>query len=204
MFRIPGIRVHDALESLFTFEWNPRSRCPGIPRSMLETVVRRAFRRTERLFALDAPVATAFPGSRPVESVPNDVPGAGFSLRTTFGVETAQTFHSRAPCRRKNYVRRNQAQTLAHRLVRAWPATLDCGSTVWRRCCSGRGWKVKRDIPLIRLSFRAKPCRIAPRGKGKGQAAHVVREGTARPLSPAGSVPDAPCTRACARAPGLN
>ena len=30
--------------------------------SMLETVVRRAFRRRERLFALDAPVATAFPG----------------------------------------------------------------------------------------------------------------------------------------------
>ena len=34
MFRIPGIRVHDALESLFTFEWNPRSRCPGIPTPM--------------------------------------------------------------------------------------------------------------------------------------------------------------------------
>ena len=31
MFMIPGIRVHDALESLFTFEWNPRSRCRGIP-----------------------------------------------------------------------------------------------------------------------------------------------------------------------------
>ena len=25
-----GIRVHDALEWLFTFGWNPRSRCPGI------------------------------------------------------------------------------------------------------------------------------------------------------------------------------
>ena len=59
--------------------------------SMLETVVRRAFRRRERLFALDAPIATAFPGSRPVESVPNDVP-ADFYVRTTFGVETAQTF----------------------------------------------------------------------------------------------------------------
>ena len=104
--------------------------------SMLETVVRRAFRRRERLFALDAPVATAFRGSRPVESVPNDVPGADFFMRTTFGVETAQTFHSRGPCRRKNYVRRNQAQTLARRLVRAWPPTLDCGSTI----NSVKGW----------------------------------------------------------------
>ena len=105
---------------------------------MLETVVRRAFRRRERLFALDAPVATAFPGSRPVESVPNDVPGADFFMRTTFGVETAQTFHSRGPCRRKNYVRRNQAQTLARRLVRAWPPTLDCGSTLGEGEAFGR------------------------------------------------------------------
>jgi hypothetical protein len=31
MFTIPGIRVHDALEWMFTFGWNLRSRCPGIP-----------------------------------------------------------------------------------------------------------------------------------------------------------------------------
>ena len=31
MFTIPGIRVHDALEWLFTFGWNQRSPCPGIP-----------------------------------------------------------------------------------------------------------------------------------------------------------------------------
>ena len=30
MFTIPGIRVHDALEWMFTFGWNLRSRCPGI------------------------------------------------------------------------------------------------------------------------------------------------------------------------------
>ena len=31
MFTLPGIHIQDALESLFTFEWNPRSRCRGIP-----------------------------------------------------------------------------------------------------------------------------------------------------------------------------
>ena len=30
MFTIPGIRVHDALEWMFTFGWNLRSRCPRI------------------------------------------------------------------------------------------------------------------------------------------------------------------------------
>ncbi len=30
MFTIPGIRVHGALEWMFTFGWNLRSRCPGI------------------------------------------------------------------------------------------------------------------------------------------------------------------------------
>ncbi len=29
-FTLPGIRVHDALEWMFTFGWNLRSRCPGI------------------------------------------------------------------------------------------------------------------------------------------------------------------------------
>ena len=57
--------------------------------SMLETVVRRAFRRRERLFALDAPVATAFAGSRSVESVPNDVPGLNFPMERTCGIETS-------------------------------------------------------------------------------------------------------------------
>ena len=30
VFTFPGIRVHDALEWMFTFGWNLRSRCPGI------------------------------------------------------------------------------------------------------------------------------------------------------------------------------
>ena len=34
MFTIPGIRVHDALEWMFTFGWNLRSRCPGICASL--------------------------------------------------------------------------------------------------------------------------------------------------------------------------
>ncbi len=35
MFTIPGIRVHDALEWMFTFGWNLRSRCPGIRNSLV-------------------------------------------------------------------------------------------------------------------------------------------------------------------------
>ena len=30
VFTFPGIDVHDALEWMFTFGWNLRSRCPGI------------------------------------------------------------------------------------------------------------------------------------------------------------------------------
>ena len=29
-FTLPGIRVHLALERVFTFGWNPCSHCPGI------------------------------------------------------------------------------------------------------------------------------------------------------------------------------
>ncbi len=63
--------------------------------SMLETLllVGRASRRRERLFALDAPVSTAFPGPRSVESVADDASGTGFSMQRTLGVETAQLLH---------------------------------------------------------------------------------------------------------------
>ncbi len=56
---------------------------------MLETVVGRAFRRRERHSALDAPVSTAFPGFRPVETVADDASGADFSAQRTLGIETA-------------------------------------------------------------------------------------------------------------------
>ena len=61
--------------------------------SMLETVVGRAFRRRERLSALAAPVSTAFPGSRSVESVVNNASGTDFSIRRTCGIETPAILH---------------------------------------------------------------------------------------------------------------
>ena len=36
-FTLPGIRVHDALEWMFTFGWNLRSRCPGIRKHEADT-----------------------------------------------------------------------------------------------------------------------------------------------------------------------
>ena len=57
--------------------------------SMLETVVRRAFGRRERLCAPDAPVSTPFPGSRSVEAVADDVPGTDSSVERTCGIETS-------------------------------------------------------------------------------------------------------------------
>ena len=57
--------------------------------SMLETVVGRAFRRRERLSALAAPVSTAFPGPRSVESVVNNASGTDCSIRRTCGIETS-------------------------------------------------------------------------------------------------------------------
>ena len=98
--------------------------------SMLETVVGRAFRRSERLSALDAPVSTAFPGPRSVETVADDAPGTDFSVQRTLGVETAELLHFAGPCRRKNCVFRNRAQTLPRTPVRRRPPTLDSGSTL--------------------------------------------------------------------------
>ena len=97
--------------------------------SILETVVGRAFRRRERLSALDAPVSTAFPGPRSVETVADDAPGTDFSVQRTLGVETAELLHFAGPCRRKNCVFRNRAQTLPRTPVRRRPPTLDSGST---------------------------------------------------------------------------
>ena len=97
--------------------------------SMLETVVGRAFRRRERLSALDAPVSTAFPRPRSVETVADDASGTDFSVQRTLGVETAELLHFAGPCRRKNCVFRNRAQTLPRTWVRRRPPTLDCGST---------------------------------------------------------------------------
>ena len=56
--------------------------------SMLESVVGRALSRRERLSAPDAPVSTAFPGSRSVETVADDVPGTDSSVECTCGIET--------------------------------------------------------------------------------------------------------------------
>ena len=39
-FTLPGIRVHDALEWMFTFGWNLCSRCPGIRTSSFRTLLR--------------------------------------------------------------------------------------------------------------------------------------------------------------------
>ena len=61
--------------------------------SMLETVVGRAFRRRERLAALAAPVSTAFPGPRSVESVVNNASGTDCSIRRTCGIETSAILH---------------------------------------------------------------------------------------------------------------
>ncbi len=61
--------------------------------SMLETVVGRAFRRRERLSALAAPVSTAFPGPRSVESVVNNASGTDCSIRRTCGIETSAILH---------------------------------------------------------------------------------------------------------------
>ena len=96
---------------------------------MLETVVRRALCRRERLSTPDAAVSTAPPGPCSVETVPDDVSGTDFSMQRTLGVETAQLGQFAWPCRRKNCVVRNQAQTLARERVRGWLPTLDRGST---------------------------------------------------------------------------
>jgi len=60
---------------------------------MLETVVQRAFCRRERLSAPDAPVSTAFPGPRSVESVMDDANSTDFSVQRTFLVWAAETLH---------------------------------------------------------------------------------------------------------------
>ena len=39
--------------------------------------------------ARDAPISTAFPGSRPVETVADDVPGTDASMDRAFGIETS-------------------------------------------------------------------------------------------------------------------
>ncbi len=56
---------------------------------MLETVVRRALCRRERLSTPDAPVSTAFPGPRSVESVADDASGTDSSVEHTSGIETS-------------------------------------------------------------------------------------------------------------------
>ncbi len=58
-----------------------------------DAVVGRAFRRRERLSALAAPVSTAFPGPRSVESVVNNASGTDFSIRRTCGIETSAILH---------------------------------------------------------------------------------------------------------------
>ena len=138
--------------------------------SMLETVVGRAFRRRERLSALDAPVSTAFPRPRSVETVADDAPGTDFSVQRTLGVETAELLHFAGPCRRKNCVFRNRAQTLPRTWVRRRPPTLDRGSTLepgdhimtwgdaepaYRYCHAmtdeeGRSWRHGRGLPGAR------------------------------------------------------
>ena len=52
-----------------------------------------AFRRRERLSALAAPVSTAFPGPRSVESVVNNASGTDCSIRRTCGIETSAIRH---------------------------------------------------------------------------------------------------------------
>ncbi len=56
---------------------------------MLETVVGCAVRRRERLSAPDAPISTAFPGSRSVETVADEVPGTDASMDRTCGIGTS-------------------------------------------------------------------------------------------------------------------
>ena len=60
---------------------------------MLEPVVRRALGRGERLATRDAAVATAFPGSRSVEPVVDDVPGTDASMDRTYGIGTTVILH---------------------------------------------------------------------------------------------------------------
>ena len=71
-----------------TFDSESDDRVESRP-SMLETVVRRAFGRRERLCAPDAPVSTPPPGSRSVEAVADDVPGTDSSVERTCGIETS-------------------------------------------------------------------------------------------------------------------
>ena len=56
---------------------------------MLETVVGCAGRRRERLSAPDAPISTAFPGSRSVKTVADEVPGTDASMDRTCGIGTS-------------------------------------------------------------------------------------------------------------------
>ena len=56
---------------------------------MLETVVGCAVRRRERLSAPDAPISTAFPGSRSVKTVADEVPGTDASMDRTCGIGTS-------------------------------------------------------------------------------------------------------------------
>ena len=58
-----------------------------------QTVVGRAFRRGERLSALVAPVSTAFPGPRSVESVVNNASGTDFAPQRTCAIETSAILH---------------------------------------------------------------------------------------------------------------
>ena len=101
--------------------------------SMLETVVRRALGRGEHLSARDAPVSTAFPGSRSVETVADDVPGTDASMDRTYGIGTFAILQFGLALVDENCVSRNRAQTLARRRVTDSSPTLGCGSSP-RRC----------------------------------------------------------------------
>ena len=123
--------------------------------SMLETVVGRALGRRERLSALDAPVSTPFPRSGSVETVADDV-SRTFPCSGHSGLKQLSFFTSRGPCRRKNCVFRNRAQTLPPTRDRRRPPTLDCRIT---HPSTGGGGRRRRDPP----GFSLTPGGILPR-----------------------------------------
>ena len=97
---------------------------------MLETVVGCAVRRRERLSAPDAPISTAFPGSRSVETVADEVPGTDASMDRTCGIGTSAILQfGLALVDERTASLEIGAQTLAHRRVTGRRPTLGCGST---------------------------------------------------------------------------
>ena len=117
--------------------------------SMLETVVGRAFRRGERLSALAAPVSTAFPGPRSVESIVNNGSGTDCSIRRTCGIETSAILHFCSALTMRELCLQNSGSNSSTRTGYA-AAT----NTSWRKHRTGRGPAIHRGSTWAVERFR--------------------------------------------------